>query len=178
MIACIARLSPGSRFSPYNPRMGLFLEGQMPHSRGLERVFCDKKSIVAAQEFRIVTLMSWIWAAAGPCRPIRGHQAKLGRDPRGMLPQRRAGTEVSATSGTACLSHASKSSCSQLPRSCDRLTRPLRSSPITSLPRSLWRKNSSCPLPHARTSLHRVRPCAKITEGDSRWQHWTGRSVR
>jgi hypothetical protein len=37
---------------------------------------------------------------------------------------------------TACLSHASKSSCYQLPRSCDRLTRPLRSSPVTGLPRS------------------------------------------
>src|SRR6266446_4688051 len=53
-----------------------------------------------------------------------------------MLPVRRAGTEVTATSGTACLSHASRSSCFQLLRSCDHLTRPLRSSPITSLPRS------------------------------------------
>src|SRR5215469_656832 len=32
-----------------------------------------------------------------------------------------------------CLSHASRSSCFQLFRSCDRLTRPLCSSPITGL---------------------------------------------
>jgi len=74
-------------------------------------------------------------------------------DPRGMLPVRRAGTEVTATSGTACLSHASKSSCSQLPRSCDRLTRPLRSSPITSLPRSYESVRPSAPHRYARLAV-------------------------
>src|SRR6266446_4756143 len=70
-----------------------------------------------------------------------------------MLPVRRAGTEVTATSGTACLSHASKSSCSQLPRSCDRLTRPLRSSPITSLPRSYESVRPSAPHRYARLAV-------------------------
>jgi hypothetical protein len=40
--------------------------------------------------------------------------------------------------GTVCLSHASRSSCCQLFRSCNRLTRPLCSSPITG-PSSLVR---------------------------------------
>src|SRR5437016_12584651 len=70
-----------------------------------------------------------------------------------MLPVRRAGTEVTATSGTACLSHASKSSCSQLPRSCDRLTRPLRSSPITSLLRSYESVRPSAPHRYARLAV-------------------------
>jgi hypothetical protein len=56
-------------------------------------------------------------------------------------------------SRTACLSHASKSSCFQLPRSCDRLTRPLRSSPITSLPRSYESVRPSAPHRYARLAV-------------------------
>ena len=52
-----------------------------------------------------------------PCRPLPA--SRLIRLPSSKHASR-----------TACLSHASKSSCSQLPRSCDRLTRPLRSSPL------------------------------------------------
>src|SRR6266446_1566341 len=70
-----------------------------------------------------------------------------------MLPVRRAGTEVTATSGTACLSHASRSSCFQLLRSCDHLTRPLRSSPITSLPRSYESVRPSAPHRYARLAV-------------------------
>jgi hypothetical protein len=53
----------------------------------------------------------------------------------------------------ACLSHASKSSCYQLLRSCDHLTRPLRSSPITSLPRSYESVRPSAPHRYARLTV-------------------------
>jgi hypothetical protein len=56
-------------------------------------------------------------------------------------------------SRTACLSHASKSSCYQLPRSCDRLTRPLRSSSITSLLRSYESVRPSAPHRYARLAV-------------------------
>src|SRR5215470_11580588 len=46
--------------------------------------------------------------------------------------------DPTAPYGTVCLSHASRSSCFQLFRSCNRLTRPLCSSPITG-PSSLVR---------------------------------------
>jgi hypothetical protein len=54
---------------------------------------------------------------------------------------------------TACLSHASKSSCYQLPRSCDRLTRPLCSSPIKSLHRSYESVRPSAPHRYARLAV-------------------------
>ena len=51
------------------------------------------------------------------------------------------------------LSHASKSSCFQLPRSCDRLTRPLRSSPITGLRHSYESVRPSAPHRYARLAV-------------------------
>ena len=37
MIACIARLSPGSRFSRYNPDIGVLIEGQVPQMYSHDR---------------------------------------------------------------------------------------------------------------------------------------------
>ena len=53
----------------------------------------------------------------------------------------------------AGLSHASKSSCYQLPRSCDRLTRPLCSSSVASLPRSYESVRPSAPHRYARLAV-------------------------
>jgi hypothetical protein len=55
-----------------------------------------------------------------------------------ISPPYRLHTSFAYRCGTLCLSHASRSSCFQLFRSCDRLTRPLCSSPITG-PSSLLR---------------------------------------
>src|SRR5208283_4724128 len=77
---------------------------------------------------------------------------------------RRTGREPLGSSGShqatntpverlVCLSHASKSSCFQLPRSCNRLTRPLRSGPITSLPRSYESVRPSAPHRYARLAV-------------------------
>src|SRR5215472_11173129 len=52
-----------------------------------------------------------------------------------------------------CLSHASRSSCFQLFRSCDRLTRPLRSSPITGLHRSYESVRPSAPHRYSRLAV-------------------------
>src|ERR1700687_1642826 len=51
------------------------------------------------------------------------------------------------------MSHASRSSCFQLLRSCDHLTRPLRASPITSLPRSYESVRPSAPHRYARLTV-------------------------
>ena len=51
------------------------------------------------------------------------------------------------------LSHASRSSCFQLLRACDCLTRPLCSSPITSLPRSYESVRPSAPHRYARLAV-------------------------
>ena len=61
-------------------------------------------------------------------------------------------------SRTAGLSHASKSSCYQLPRSCDCLTRPLCSSSVTSLLRSYESVRPSAP--HRYTRLAAFAACA------------------
>ena len=53
----------------------------------------------------------------------------------------------------ACLSHASRSSCFQLFRSCDRLTRPLCSSPITGLLRYYESVRPSAPLRYSRLTV-------------------------
>src|ERR1700730_9075602 len=55
----------------------------------------------------------------------------------------------------ACLSHASSSSCFQLFRSYDRLTRPLRSSPITSLLRCYGSVRPSAPRRDSRLAVVR-----------------------
>src|SRR5215469_6020296 len=52
-----------------------------------------------------------------------------------------------------CLSHASRSSCFQLFRSCDRLIRPLCSSPITGLHRSYESVRPSAPLRYSRLAV-------------------------
>src|SRR5215831_11380405 len=52
-----------------------------------------------------------------------------------------------------CLSHASRSSCFQLFRSCDRLTRPLCSSPITGLRRSYESVRPSAPHRYSRLAV-------------------------
>src|SRR6516162_5190335 len=52
-----------------------------------------------------------------------------------------------------CLSHASRSSCFQLFRSCDRLTRPLCSSPITGLRRSYESVRPSAPHRYSRRAV-------------------------
>src|SRR5439155_21765818 len=54
---------------------------------------------------------------------------------------------------TVCLSHAAMSSCYQLLRSCDHLTRPLRSSPITSLLCSYESVRPSAPHRYARLAV-------------------------
>ncbi len=75
---------------------------------------------------------------------------RTGREPLGSSGSHQANTPVERL---VCLSHASKSSCFQLPRSCDRLTRPLRSSPITSLPRSHESVRPSAPHRYARLAV-------------------------
>src|ERR1700687_95804 len=51
------------------------------------------------------------------------------------------------------MSHASRSSCFQLLRSCDHLTRPLRASPITSLPPSCESVRPGAPHRYARLAV-------------------------
>src|SRR5215469_10399337 len=55
--------------------------------------------------------------------------------------------------GTVCLSHASRSSCFQLFRSCDRLIRPLCSSPLQGLRRSYESVRPSAPLRYSRLAV-------------------------
>ena len=75
---------------------------------------------------------------------------RTGREPLGSSGSHQAHTPVERL---VCLSHASKSSCFQLPRSCDRLTRPLRSSPITGLRRSYESVRPSAPHRYARLAV-------------------------
>src|SRR5207249_4799298 len=75
---------------------------------------------------------------------------RTGREPLGSSGSHQANRPVERL---VCLSHASKSSCFQLPRSCDRLTRPLRSSPITSLLRSYESVRPSAPHRYARLAV-------------------------
>jgi len=42
MIACIARLSPGSRFSRYNPDIGVLIEGQVTQMYSHDRQDADR----------------------------------------------------------------------------------------------------------------------------------------
>src|SRR5215831_15814310 len=62
-------------------------------------------------------------------------------------------TPIASRYGTVCLSHASRSSCFQLFRSCNRLTRPFAPAPLQSLHRSYESVRPSAPHWYSRLAV-------------------------